>query len=69
MLREDFLAEICEDVGNIYQLTCERSAEEVIASEQFQKTAAKIKQERPELNDTAILSMLLRIYSETICNK
>ena len=66
MLSETLIAKICDDVGRVYQMSCEQKTEAVINSELFQKVARQIREEIPDINDTAVLSQMLRIYSEII---
>jgi hypothetical protein len=66
MLSQKLLASICEDVGLIYQMSCDSDSQTVIASDLFKKTARKIRTEHPELDDTEILSVMIKVYSEIL---
>jgi cytochrome c-type biogenesis protein CcmH/NrfF len=69
MLSEKLIAAICDDVGRIYQLSCETDSEAVIASELFQEVAKKIRREKPGLDDANIFALMLQVYSEVIRNQ
>lgn len=66
MVSNQLIARICDDVGRIYQLSCDRTAEETIASPLFKTTASIIREELTDATDAEIFAQILQIYSEVI---
>ncbi len=69
MISQALLAGICDDVGTLFQMSCDHDSQTVIASELFKVTAEKIRTEKPDLSDTEILAGIVTLYSEAIRNQ
>ena len=66
MISERLVSQICEDVGEIYRMTCDENSQAVMTSSLFQQTAEKIRTEEPLLSNEEILSLMLQVYSNII---
>ena len=66
MISKELIAGICNDVGALFQMSCDDAPGTVMESELFKITAEKIRTEKPELNDSEIFSLIILNYSELI---
>lgn len=70
ILEKKTIAELCDDIAEVYQLSCtEVTVEEIYTSKPFVKIAKNVREAGNTLTDGELLALIIKFYTEEIRNQ